>query len=117
MILIYVIESCCEFLGSVIYRRNQTHKVAIDQFSKTNNFKKFRTDGRLHFSKISEISSDKRGKLRTVRVYGGNAEVSCNESIYLRVVGFRESMHDDATSHPPNTKTHPSFSNVARFVE
>lgn len=59
------------------------------------------------------------GELRTVRVYGGNAraEVSRNESIYLRVVGFRESMHDDYEPPSSNTKTHPSFSNVARFVE
>lgn len=45
------------------------------------------------------------------------AEVSRNESIYLRVVGFRESMHDDYEPPYSNTKTHPSFSNVARFVE
>lgn len=59
------------------------------------------------------------GELRTVRVYSGNAraEVSRNESIYLRVVGFRESMHDDYDPPSSNTKTHPSFSNVARFVE
>lgn len=75
----------------------------------------------LHFWKISEIPSDEEGKesLGTVRVDGGNArvEVSRNESIYLRVVGFRESMHDDYEPPSSNTKTHPSFSNVARFVE
>jgi len=38
------------------------------------------------------------------------AEVSRNESIYLRVVGFRESMHDDYEPPSSNTKTHPSFS-------
>lgn len=53
-----------------------------------------------------------------VRVYGNaRVEVFRNESIYLRVVGFRESMHDDYELPYSNTETHPSFSNVARFVE
>lgn len=51
--------------------------------------------------KLAKYHRTREGSSRTVRVYGGSTEVSCNESIYLRVVGFRESMHDDATSHPP----------------
>lgn len=30
----------------------------------------------------------------------GLAKTSCNESTYLRVVEFRESMHDDDSKHP-----------------